>query len=186
MSEIPEEAKLAFKGKMFEVWQWDQKMFDGTTQIYETIRRANTVEVITVTEDGKILLLEQEQPHKSKPFISLPGGRVEEGELPEDAVRRELREETGYDADNFELIKTCHPSGSIDWIIFLYVARNARIYGKQDLDPGEKIKVLPVSFEEFLNQADKNSFRHFLIKADLVRAKYDPVSRKEWEKKLFG
>lgn len=186
MSQIPEEAKLSFKGKMFEVWQWDQKMFDGTTQIYETIRRPDTVEVIAATEDGKILLLEQEQPHKPNSFISLPGGRIEKGESPDEAVRREMREETGYDADDFELIQTWNPSGSIDWTVYMYIARGAHPFGEQNLDPGERIKVMQVSFDEFLEQADKDTFRHFLVKADLVRAKYDPATRKQWEKRLFG
>lgn len=58
-----------FKGVIFDVYQWEQEMFDGTTQTFEKLKRPDTIMVIPVTEDGKIILTEQEQPGK-KPFIS--------------------------------------------------------------------------------------------------------------------
>jgi ADP-ribose pyrophosphatase len=182
---IPEEAKLVFEGKMFQVWQWDQPMFDGSVQKYETIKRPNTVEVIAGTPDGKVLLLEQEQPHKDGSFISLPGGRVEPGESPDDAVRRELREETGFEAESFELYRSWRPSGSLEWEVFVYFARGARHAGPQNLDPGERIRVMELPFDAFLEEANKETFRHFLIKSDLVRAKYDPAFKEVWKKRLF-
>lgn len=182
---IPDDAKMVFQGKMFQVWQWDQLMFDGSTQKYETIRRANTVEVIAGTADGNVLLLTQEQPHKDGPFISLPGGRVEPGEKPDDAIVRELLEETGYEAEGFELYRTWRPSGSIDWVVYLYIAKNAKKVSDQNLDIGEKISVMTPTFDEFLDEVDKEEFRHFLVKSDLVRAKYDSKTKEQWMKRLF-
>jgi len=52
---IPSNAKLAFKGVIFEVWQWEQEMFDGTTEIFERIWRLPTVEIIATVGD-KILI----------------------------------------------------------------------------------------------------------------------------------
>jgi hypothetical protein len=76
---IPENAKLAFKGKIFDVYQWEQEMYDGSKTIFEKIKRPDTVVVFPVLDDGTILLTEQEQPGR-EPFIDAPGGRVDEGE----------------------------------------------------------------------------------------------------------
>ena len=59
---IPKHAQTVFAGKIFTVYQWEQRMFDGSTEIFEKIGRTDTVNVIPVLEDGKILLTRQEQP----------------------------------------------------------------------------------------------------------------------------
>src|SRR5262249_7028087 len=94
---LPPDAKCVFKGILFDVYQWEQKMFDGTTATFEKLKRHDTVLVIPVTTGKKIIMLEQEQPARP-PFISFPGGRLEESENPLQAVHRELMEETGYAA----------------------------------------------------------------------------------------
>lgn len=100
-SKLPSEANLVFKGKIFEVWQWEQEMFDGTKETFEKLKRANTALVIPLV--GKnILIQEQEQPDKPGPFLSLPGGRCDESEKPLEAAKRELLEETGYASDDWE------------------------------------------------------------------------------------
>jgi hypothetical protein len=45
---LPSHARLAFKGIMNEVWQWDQKMYDGTTKIFEKIKKQDTVTIIAL------------------------------------------------------------------------------------------------------------------------------------------
>src|SRR3990167_56699 len=95
-SSIPKKAKRVFKGVLFDVYHWEEKMFDGSHQTYEKIKRKDSVTVIAVTEDDKIILLDEEQPGR-KPFLAVPGGQVDEGETFEQAGRRELLEETGYE-----------------------------------------------------------------------------------------
>ncbi|MFO0971471.1 MAG: hypothetical protein U0520_03950, partial [Candidatus Saccharimonadales bacterium] len=59
---IPQDAKKVFDGVIFDVFQWQQQMFDGTTETFEMLRRPDTVQVICIDE-GKVLVLEEEQPH---------------------------------------------------------------------------------------------------------------------------
>ena len=73
---MPEHAKQVFKGKMFDVYQWEQELYDGTTTIFERLKGPDTVVIFPVLEDGRILLTEQELPGKM-PFIAATGGRNE-------------------------------------------------------------------------------------------------------------
>jgi ADP-ribose pyrophosphatase len=58
---IPDHAECVFKGVIFDVYQWQQELYDGTATTFERIRRPDTVEVIGVT-DHKILIVNDEQP----------------------------------------------------------------------------------------------------------------------------
>ena len=62
---IPVGAKCVFRGVVFSVWQWKQKMFDGSFAIFEKLKRPDTVNVIAIV-GPKILLLKQKQPDWKK------------------------------------------------------------------------------------------------------------------------
>src|SRR3989344_6006543 len=99
---IPPQAKRVFKGVIFDVYQWEQKMFDGTTTTFEKLKRPDTVVVFPILPDGRILLTEQEQPGKQL-FIGATGGRVDENEDILESAKRELLEESGYKAEEYVL-----------------------------------------------------------------------------------
>ena len=61
---MPENAKCVFKGEIFDVYQWEQEMYDGTKATFEKLKRPDTVVVFPVLPDGQIILTEQEQPGK--------------------------------------------------------------------------------------------------------------------------
>lgn len=147
---IPQHAKKVFEGKLFDVFQWEQKLYDGSKGIFEKVQRTDTTDVIAITEDGKVIVLEQEQPGKGK-FFSLPGGSVDRGEDPVDNAKRELLEETGYEAGEISLWHSIQQVSKIDWALYIFVAKNCKKVSDQNLDSGEKIKVLLVSMEEFVD-----------------------------------
>lgn len=146
---IPENAKKVFEGVIFDVYQWQQEMFDGSFDTFEKLKRSDTANILAFTEDGKIIVLEQEQPHKGK-FFSIPGGRVEEGETPEDGARREFLEETGYEAESFQLWHSSQLISKMDWMHYTFVAKGCKKVAEQNLDAGERIIVKLVEMEEFL------------------------------------
>ena len=138
---IPPNAKKVFKGVLFDVYQWEQEMYDGTKATFEKLKRPDTVVVFAVLPDGKILLTEQEQPGK-KPFIGATGGRVDEGEDILSAAKRELLEESGYEAEEFILWDSQHPISKMEWIVYTFIAKGLKKVAEMDLDGGEKIKLL--------------------------------------------
>lgn len=147
---IPQKAKKVFTGVIFDVYQWQQEQFDGSFQTFERLRRADTVSIIATTADGKILTTLEQQPAKQA-FNSVPGGRVEQDEDIIECAKRELKEETGYTSNDYELWFIDTPFSKIDWSVIVLIARNCQLSGPQQLDSGEKIEVKPVIFEEFVN-----------------------------------
>lgn len=181
---LPDDAKLVFKGKIFDTYQWDQKMYDGSTKTFEKLKRPDTVVVFPVLEDGKIILTEQEQPGKSV-FIGGCGGRVEENEDILEAAKRECFEETGYEATEWFLWKAEHPASKIDWAVYFFIAKGCKKSSDQNLDGGEKIDLKPVTFDEFLQIGRDKRFMEKEIIPDLYEALLDPAKYSEL-KKLFA
>jgi 8-oxo-dGTP pyrophosphatase MutT (NUDIX family) len=180
---MPSDAKLVFKGKIFDVYQWEQEMYDGSTQTFERLKRPDTVVVFPVLPDGRILLADQEQPDKG-PFVSALGGRVDEGEDIEEAARRELREESGYEAERLILWDAQQPVSKIEWAVLTFIAKGIKKFGEQKLDAGEKIKLKPVTFDELVEFATHKEFYDKEVMFYFMEAKYDP-EKKEKLRKLF-
>lgn len=175
---IPDNATRVFKGVLFDTYQWQQKMFDGTMATFEKLKRPDTVVVFGVLDDGKILLTEQEQPGK-EPFIGATGGRVDEGEDVVTAAKRELLEESGYEADELILWDAQHPTSKIDWVVFTFIAKGLKKVADLHLDAGEKIKLLPVTFDELVDIAIEKRFEEKEIVAKFFEAKLDPKKKEE-------
>lgn len=180
---IPDNAREVFHGVLFDVYQWEQEMFDGTKATFEKLRRPDTVVVFPILDDGRVLLTEQEQPGK-EPFMGTAGGRIDESESVLDAARRELREETGYEASQFILWDAQHPTSKIDWVIYTFVAKGLKKVSDLDLDAGEKIILRPVTFDEFLDVAIDRNFAEKEIVPRIYEARLDPEKMEEL-KKLF-
>ncbi len=182
-STIPSQAKLVFKGQIFDVYQWEQEMFDGTKEIFEKLKRQDTAMVIAITQDKQIIVQEEEQPG-SGAFVSLPGGRIEDDEDPLVGARRELLEETGYESQDVELYGSDAPFGKIDWVVYHFIAKNCVYKSAPTLDAGEKIKLRFVDFEEFVKIVDSESFRDVGIKNTLNKLRLTPSEFLKFQKVL--
>jgi len=181
---LPAHATKVFTGEIFDVYQWPQTLYDGTTATFEKLKRPDTTVVFPVLPDGRILLTWQEQPGKA-PFIGGCGGRVEPGEDVLAAAKREMREETGYEAEQFVLWDAQQPYSKIEWAIYVFIAFGARPLGSTALDGGEKITLQPVTFDEFVMLSSHPAFAEKEIVHHLYEARLNPEKMKEL-RKLFG
>ena len=153
---IPAHAKRVFSGRIFDVYQWEQEMFDGTLSTFEKIKRPNTLMVIPTIGD-KIIISKQEQPgHKRD--LGFLGGRQNPNESPESGAKRELLEESGLSSADWELYKTFEPHAKLDWILYYFVARDCQKVQEQNLDAGEKIRTFGVNFDEFIDLILQDNF----------------------------
>ena len=167
---LPDHAKLVFKGKIFDVYQWEQEAYDGTKHTFEKIKRLDTAVVIPVLPSGKIIVSKQEQPLRP-PFYGFLGGRIEEGEDPFLAAQRELLEESGYESTDWSLFSAVQPVTKIDWAIYTFIARASFKTHDPELDGGEKIKLLEVSFDEFIDMCAEGKLQEEDLTLAVLRAK---------------
>lgn len=174
---IPDHAKKVFEGVLFDVYQWEQELYDGTKTTFEKLKRPDTVLVFPVMDDGKILLSEQDQPGKAT-FIGSLGGQVDDGEDILEAAKRELLEESGYEASEFVLWKAEHVTSKIDWVIYTFIAKGIKKVTEQNLDAGEKITLKPLTFDELLDLARDKRFGDKEIAFELLEATIDPEKKK--------
>ncbi len=177
---IPENAKKVFKGVLFDVYQWEQNLFNGTKTIFEKAKRPDTVVIFPILPDGRILLLEQEQPGRI-PSFDTPGGRIEEGEDVLSAAKREMLEETGYEAEKFILLDAQQPINKVDWAVYTFIAKGLRKVGEINPDAGEKIKLYPVNFDKLLDTVTAENFYSPEPMIKFLEVKYNSEKRKELE-----
>jgi ADP-ribose pyrophosphatase len=184
--EMPEDAKRVFKGKIFDVYQWEQEMFDGTKATFEKLKRSDTAVVIGITKDKKVITTIQEQPGKDT-FLGFAGGRFEEGESPIEAAEREMMEETGYKAREYVLLKAMQPISKVDWAIYIFIGKDCERVNDQSLDSGEKIEVKLIDFDEFINMVVDNKFvQEIELTMEILKAKIDPKRMEEMRKMFLG
>ncbi len=182
---IPKQAKRVFKGAIFEVYQWPQPMFDGSVETFEMIKRPDTAQIIA-TVGNKILVARERQPH-FKCRIGLLGGRLNGKESPLSAAKRELREEAGLVSKKWTLFKTYEPTIKMDWTVYYFIANDCVRVSKPNLDPGEKIKIIKIDFEELIEKITalpswNNKFAYDILK---IRLKGETELAK-LKKKIFG
>ena len=183
-STVPESAQIAFEGKIFDVYQWEQKLYDGTTHTFEKIVRQDTAVIYPILEDGRILLIKDSQPQRDT-VITAPSGRLEPGGYPEAAILRELLEETGYKPETVIPFYTHQPYEKIDWFVHVFIGKNCKKVQEPKVDPGEKIELYPVSYDELIQLVLSESIRQEGLNNLVLRALLDPKKTEEL-KKLFS
>lgn len=187
MAKIPDIAKKVFSGVLYDVYHWDQEMYDGSFETFEMLKRNGGSAIICVTEDKKIIFLNEEQPSR-EPFPSIPGGCVEDHETDFlDVAKRELLEETGFSAPSWELIGEWSGFHKLEMREHVYVAKGGVKVSDLKLDAGERIKVEFCDFDEFLQLCRNPLFQcpiHF--KFFMYECLIDSNKKEEFRNKLFG
>jgi ADP-ribose pyrophosphatase len=81
----------------------------GWADPHYSLRTLDYVGVVATDRAGRLLLVRQFRPAVWAETLELPSGHVEPGQTPEQAARAELLEETGHEAENFELLANLSP-----------------------------------------------------------------------------
>lgn len=180
---LPANAIRVFEGVMFDLYQWEQELYDGTTATFEKGSRSDTAVVFPVTEDGKILIIEDSQPHRDT-VLSAVSGRIESDETPEQGAKRELLEETGYESSDWQSFYTITPVEKLDWVNYVFIAKGCKKVAEPTLDAGEKIMVRSVSFDELIQLASEGTLRGKDFSITVLQAMLNPEKMKELQKKF--
>lgn len=111
------------------------------------------VAIIGLTTDHKVIVAEQYRPGPALSMDELPGGFMEKGESPEEAARREFREETGYEAGRMELLGTAHHDGYPMAKHHYFLAYDCQKAGEPIPEDHEWIEVKEMPIPDFIASA---------------------------------
>ena len=130
-----------YEGKILNLRRDKVSVKDGNTAYREIIEHNGAVAVVALTDDNRIVMERQYRKACEKELLEIPAGKLEAGENPEDAARRELKEETGYVSGNLEFLASFYNAcGYSNEKLTLYLCRDL-VRGEAEPDPDEDIEL---------------------------------------------
>ncbi|MBD5800798.1 ADP-ribose pyrophosphatase [Azoarcus sp. Aa7] len=148
LEESPLESLPVYDGVLLKVRRDRVALPDGSESVREYITHPGAVVVVAVLPDGRLLFERQFRYPLRRAFLELPAGKIDAGEDLLACARRELREETGYEAGRWQYLGVMHPCiGYSDERIEIFLARDLTHVGDA-LDDGEFLEVLTFSVDE--------------------------------------
>ncbi|QQZ10960.1 NUDIX hydrolase [Heyndrickxia vini] len=139
-----------FEGKVVHLQVDEVELPNGKTSKREIIKHPGAVAVLAVTNQNKIILVEQFRKPMDKAIIEIPAGKLEPGEEPIITAARELEEETGYECEALEHIISFYTApGFADEILHLYFAKGLKKKEHpKSADEDEFVELMEVTLEE--------------------------------------
>ena len=116
-----------FKGRVFSVETGTRRFPNGQEHHVDIVRHAASVVLIPVEEDGRVIIVKQYRAPVDREMWEFPAGRLNDGESPEEAARRECEEEIGYVPQRLERLAALYPApGFCDEQLIFFRAADLR------------------------------------------------------------
>lgn len=165
------ESQRIYEGAILNVRRDKVTAVKGTAY-REIIEHNGAVAAVALTDDDKIVMVKQYRYACGRALLEIPAGKIDKGETdPLEAMKRELREETGYTAENIIHMGDCNPSCAYsEEVIHLYLMTGLT-KGEQDLDDDEALEVIEMPFDEVYDMAARGELVDSKTLAALLMAK---------------
>lgn len=133
-----------YKGKVFDINKDYAELSTGQKKLREVVIHPGGVVVAALTDDNEVLLVQQFRYPAKQELVELPAGKLEPGEDPDEAIKRELEEECGFIAEKWEKLTCVFSSpGFCNEKLHLYKASKL-IKTHINLDDGELLDYFKV------------------------------------------
>jgi 8-oxo-dGTP pyrophosphatase MutT (NUDIX family) len=137
---------------------------DGLEKTFVTLKAPEWVNVIPITEEGDVILVNQFRHGTGLFSLELPGGVNEPGHSALETAQRELMEETGYSSDNFTHLCSLRPNPALFGnSIHTYAARPVKKTGQTHFDENEDLDLVKVPLAELKNMVLDGRIDHALM-----------------------
>ncbi len=137
------------------------KKYCDSSNPYYVIQSTDAVSIIAMTKKQQIILVRQYRPAIDSESLELPSGHLKGTETPEEAARRELLEEAGYQANTFDLIGVLYPNtariGHKLWCYFAQDAIRMQIFKSDEVN-----KLLFFTQTELIHSIESGKINHAL------------------------
>ncbi|HHU20297.1 MAG TPA: NUDIX hydrolase [Bacilli bacterium] len=139
-----------FTGRMIDLSVDTVVLPDGTESTREIVNHPGAVAIIAITDEGKIVVVEQYRKPLEKSLLEIPAGKLEPGENPVETAKRELEEETGYRANRITYLTSSYTSpGFANEILYFYLADQlTAVENGLQADDDEFVEVFEYTLEE--------------------------------------
>lgn len=137
----------------------------GKISEFVVLNSSNWANIIPITKDGNILIIEQFRQGTNSITLEIPGGLIEINEEPIEAARRECIEETGYSSDKeLELLGISQPNPAfLNNKCYTYVWFDVEKKFIQNFDENEEINVIPTPINEVKQLIRQGKINHSII-----------------------
>ena len=142
-----------FEGSIYDVVLESLRLPSGLEQEVAVVDHQGAVAIAPLNADGRLILVRQYRHASGDWLVEVPAGRLEAGEEPLTAAKRELEEETGYRAADWEILKAFFPApGFCSELITLFLATDLQAVpdGGLDCDSDEEFSYLQLTPAEVL------------------------------------
>ena len=146
-----------FDGRLIRVHVDDVELDNGQTAKREIVDHPGGVSVAVLTAENELLFVKQFRCPYKEVLMELPAGKLEKGEDPFEAMKREQREETGTTGKDYVFLGNLYPTpGYCGEIIRLWACRVDQETGQLDLDPDEFLQPLRVPLDKAVEMVLNN------------------------------
>lgn len=114
----------------------------------EIVEYPGAVAIVAITDEKEVLLVKQYRKPIEKFLLEIPAGKLEINEEPRETAKRELKEETGYEAGKLEYLFEFYPSPGITTEKMHIFLATDLIKGERNLEKGEYIENSSMKFED--------------------------------------
>ena len=147
---------------------WTRSPLSGERVPFYRLESSDWVNVVPVTRDREVVMIHQWRHGAGDLTLEIPGGLVDPGETPASAALRELREETGYEADRVIPIGSLNPNPALFTNrVHSFVAPDARYVGAVSNPGHEETQVELVPVAEIRERLRRGEIDHALVAAAL-------------------
>lgn len=156
------DSETAYTCPGFDIVREDVRLPDGSETDFDYLEEGESVVILPFTESGDVVAIEEWREAVKRVNFGLPAGGVEDEDDAdlEGAVRRELREETGYEAGAVEHMTSVEPANGFSSAVFhYYLARDCTPTASQDLDNNESIRVTTTAMDDLLDAIENDDLR---------------------------
>lgn len=166
-------AEYIYKGKIINVRLDDAELPDGKTAKREIVEHPGGVCVAALTDQNEILMVRQFRYPYSEVILEIPAGkRNSPDEEPLLCGKRELKEETGAEAENFIFLGELYPTpGYCGEILYMYAATKLT-FGDTNPDEDEFLEVLRIPLDKAVDMIMNNELKDAKTQAAILKLKY--------------
>lgn len=168
-----------FKGRLLHVVRDEVELPNGHPTTREGILHPGAVVIIPFLDEKTLIMERQYRYMPDQVFIELPAGKLDSGEEHLATGKRELLEETGYVAENWQFLNYLYPAiGFADEQMALYAARDLSFQGI-DRDDDEFLEIIEIPLDDALEMVRRGEISDAKTMVGLFWA--EKLVKGEWE-----